>query len=192
MEDSEYAIFKKEEKQVIYKQILQLWEVEELNNYFVQLKESEPFLFYSNETLASGKRTYCDINLSDEPFSFLSERLIVVLNDYSIDKIDRHARFYCHSFGGVKPHIDSNHDNMSNYTLLLYLNDDFEGGELSIKMKRSEEECILSEPDKHHKVFKIRPTRGYGVIFDKSLLHWAEETYKDKNFLLIHLYSNLI
>ncbi len=150
-----------------------------------------PLLFYSTGSLITGKRTYCDINLSDEPFAFLFERLRVVLNDYSIEKIDRHAKFYCHSFGGVKPHIDSNHDNVSNYTLLLYLNDDFEGGELLIKTNRSEEERILSEPDKHHKIFKIRPMRGYGVIFDKSLLHWAEETYKDKNFLLIHLYSRL-
>ena len=185
MEDAEFAIFNSEPRQIIYKQLLDPLEVSALNNYCTTLT-----LERSHETgLATGQRQWCDINLRDQRFSFLCDRLFVTLENYFIDlRVDPNARFYSHKYGAVKPHTDKNHDNMSNYTLLLYLNDDFEG-RLSIKTKRTEAECIHSHIDKLHKVFQITPMRGYAIIFDKNLLHWSSETYTDKNFILIHLYS---
>jgi hypothetical protein len=69
------------------------------------------------------------------------------------------------------------------------LTDDFDDGKLSIKMKRTEEE--LQGSDKLHKVFTIMPIVGYGVIFNKDLLHWASEVYTgSKNICIIHLYAS--
>jgi hypothetical protein len=118
-------------------------------------------------------------------------RLYIVLRDYLPDAvISSDARFYNHQYGSVKPHTDGNRDGISCYTLLLYLQDKFEGGRLSIKMERSEKEQLISEPDKKHKVFIIEPKIGYGIIFKKNLIHWADEVVEgNKNFLLIHIYS---
>jgi hypothetical protein len=123
---------------------------------------------------------------------------MIVLRDYFPDlEINSNARFYSHKYGKVRPHKDGNHDNICNYTLLLYLNDDFKDGKLSIKMKRRLEEI---DDEKKHKVFTLKPIKGYGVIFNKDcftrsafradLLHWAEEIWEgNKDFLLIHLFS---
>jgi hypothetical protein len=172
--------------QIIYKQIFGVDEAEELNNYFVGLLRNEPSLFQSDE-LASGERFLYNIDLSEERFQFITDRLFLVLENYFHPlQMDRYGRFYSHRFGSVRPHTDRNHDNKSNYTILIYLTDMFEG-KLSVKMQRSVEERKLYEPDKKHKVFTFTPLRGYAVIFHKDLLHWAQETYSDKNFLLLHL-----
>lgn len=165
--------------QVLYKQLLQPDEVDELNNQYQNLT-------ILNTNLTTGLRHYCDVDLTD---SFITKRLYTTLNDYYPNMIlDRWARYYKHEYGAVKPHRDINHDNKSNYTLLIYLSDDFEGGQLSIKTIRLEEE-LLFQPEMHHKVFKIKPLRGYGVIFKKEELHWADECYGDKIFLLVHFYN---
>jgi len=122
----------------------------------------------------------------------ITDRLFTVLRDYFPDmKLDRWARFYNHQYGAVKPHYDANHDFMATHTILIYLTDDFGGGRLSIKTRRSDEERLASEqPNHYHKVYIIvTPKAGYGVVFKKNQLHWADECIGDKNFLLIHLYS---
>lgn len=186
MENEQYAIFNKENKQVIYKQILISEEINQLN---AELEES---IFASNtETgLATGYRLFVDINIREQ-YPLVCDRLFVVLKDYFPDiELCPYGRFYSHKYGGIKPHTDKSHDGRSNYTLLLYLTDDFDDGKLHIKMKRSQNELNILLPDKLHKVFTFTPMCGYGVIFNKDLLHWASDIYiGNKNFLLIHFYS---
>jgi hypothetical protein len=87
-------------------------------------------------------------------------------------------------------HKYKSHDGLCNYTLIIYLTDDFDDGALSIKMKRTKEELKI-DPNMKHKVFTIKPIVGYGVIFNKELLHWASEVYMgSKNICIIHLYSS--
>ncbi len=103
---------------------------------------------------------------------------------------DRHLKD-SHVHGNTRPHKDGNHDGVSNYTILLYLTDDFDDGKLSIKLKRSDAERLADEPHKYHKVFTIIPKKGYGVIFNKRLTHWANDIYEGhKNFIIIHVYSS--
>lgn len=178
--------------QIIYKKLFEAEEADELNNYFTELLQNEPVLFQSTgSNLASGDRLSCDIDLSEKRFQFIAERLFRVLDNYFLGlQVDRCGRFYSHRFGSVRPHTDNNHDNKSNYTVLIYLTDTFEG-KLSVKMQRSVEEREVYEPGKKHKVFTFTPFRGYAVIFRKDLLHWADETYHDKNFLLLHLFGKI-
>lgn len=173
---------------LFYKQILSKEEATEFNNLFINMALQSNH----NSNIVTGSRFYLDFNLKSQP-EFV-DRLFIVLKDYFSDLIiDPNARFYSHQIGGIKPHTDSNHDNICNYTMLLYLTDDFDDGKLSIKTKRSEAEKLLEEPDKHHRVFTFTPKQGYAVIFSKSLLHWANNVYEgQKNFLLIHLNSNFI
>lgn len=185
MEDGQYADFNSESG-IIYKQILNPDEISELSEYY------EGGVFQSNGAgLATGYRKFIDINLR-ESHPFICDRLFTIMSGYLPDlKISPYARFYNHEYGGIKPHVDGNHDNVSNMTLLLYLSEDFDDGKLSIKIKRTSSELQDSEPDKLHKVFTFRPIAGYGICFKKNYLHWASEVYTgNKCFLLIHLYSS--
>lgn len=187
IDTTEIIPFLSEEK-LFYKQILSIEEATDFNNLFVNLALQQNH----NSNIVTGMRYHIDFNLKSQP-EFV-ERLVTVLKDYFADlEIDPNARFYSHQLGGVKPHTDSNHDNICNYTMLLYLTDTFDDGKLSVKTKRSEAERLLEEPNKYHKVFSFTPKQGYAVIFNKSLLHWANEIYEgQKNFLLIHLNSNFV
>ena len=185
MEDQQYGVFHLEKKQLLYKQILTHDEIDKLNDECLNSVSCS-----NSGGLATGCRMYSDVDLRAE-YRDICDRLFVVLRDYFPDlQISPHARFYSHKYGAIKPHVDQNHDNKSNYTLLLYLTDDFDDGKLSIKTKRSNEEIEKSFPDKFHKVFVIKPICGYAIIFNKELLHWASEIYTgEKNFLLVHFYS---
>lgn len=182
MMDSINGVFRSQDK-IIYKRFFSGLEADELNDLFNEITISS-----ISSSLATGLREHIDINLDQQ--SMITERILVVLQDYFPDMcMDRYCRFYSHKYGGVKPHIDKSHDNQCNYTLLIYLTDDFDDGKLSIKTKRTDEDRERLEPNKFHHVFTITPIKGYGIIFDKSLLHWADEVIGNKNFLLIHLCS---
>ena len=189
MEDEVHAVFKSEPNQVVYKQILTYFEAIELNELFLN---SNSYWQDGAIKISTGLRPYIDVNLEDKDVKLVYDRLIIVLKDYFPDiKVSTDARFYNHQFGGTKPHKDGNRDGVSNYTLLLYLTDNFDDGKLSIKTKRSEEERLECNSDKFHKIFTITPKIGYGVIFNKNLTHWAADVLEgNKNFLLIHLYSD--
>jgi len=188
MEDNIYGVFRTEPEQVVYKQILTPEEAITANNDFIS---EETGWKDGAQVIANGHRPFIDVDLPNK-MPELMERLPVILRDYLPDvTVSPDARFYNHQYGRVKPHTDGNRDGVSQYTLLIYLCSEFEGGQLSIKLKRSDEERLAENPYHHHKIFTFTPKCGYGVIFRKSLLHWAEEVVDgNKNFLLIHLRSD--
>ena len=119
MEDPVYAIFYAEPKQLFYKQILSIDEATHLNR---KLLDSEEEWKDGAQGIANGYRPYREITLDTD----VESRISTVLSDYFPDlKISSEARFYNHQCGEVKPHTDGNRDGMSQYTLLLYLQDDF-------------------------------------------------------------------
>lgn len=185
MEDQLNNVFKKEEKQILYKQILPDTECDEINSY---LECNDLYKTHIGTSLVTGHRVFIDINLKELPYAFISDRLLATLSNYCDLEIDPNARLYSHVYGGIKPHTDKSRDGFSTHTLLIYLTDNFDDGKLSIKTKRSVEEKLEYENNKHHKVFTFVPKKGYGILFDKNLLHWASEVYTgSKNFLLISL-----
>lgn len=186
MEDADLGVFHKEPAQVIYKQIFSEEEADDLTEKLIGTAAWEN----GNVSLATGHRKYISVSLKDH--GDIHIRILQVLNAYFGDiTIDPNCRFYDHAYGGVKRHTDAAHDNKSNYTLLIYLTDDFDDGKLSVKMPRSETEIQSEYPDKKNKVFTIVPKKGHGVLFHKSLVHWAENVYTgNKKFLLIHMHSN--
>ena len=171
MENPDLGIFYSDSNQIIYKQIFNVSEASELNEKYLKSN------LWSDgaKVIATGIRPFFDVNLEEE--DIISERLQVVLRDYFPDLLlDRYARFYNHQLGEVKPHKDKCHDGVSNYTILIYLTDDFDDGKLHIKNKKTK--------------YVINPKKGHGIIFNKDLLHWAGPVYEGtKNFLLIHAKS---
>jgi hypothetical protein len=188
MEDQHHGVFNSNTG-ILYKEILSIAKCDELNNRLNMEVNKANTSIVTN--LVTGLRYHLDINIRDE-YPEICDRLYTLLDSYLADlRMDPNARLYSQAFGGIKPHRDINHDGISNYTLLIYLNDDFDDGKLSIKTKRTEEERLAFEPTKFHKVFTFRPIAGYGVIFDKNLLHYAADVNMGKkNLLIIHLYSS--
>lgn len=187
MEDAELGVFYKEPAQILYKQVFSVEEADDLNTAFTS---AEALWKDGAVSLATGHRQFIEVSLQD--YDDIHTRILQVLNAYFGDlTLDRNCRFYSQLYGGVKRHMDGSHDNKSNYTLLIYLTDDFDDGKLSVKLPMAESEINPEDPDKKHKVFTIVPKKGYAVMFHKSLVHWASEVYTgNKNFLLIHMHSN--
>lgn len=103
-------------------------------------------------------------------------------------------RVWRQSFGGVKPHFDVNSSAACVgaehvFTLLIYLTDEFEGGELNVKCPRTTED-MDPEPEKRHRVFRFEPRAGFGLLFSKRYLHWAQEVCGDKAILLCDVASS--
>jgi hypothetical protein len=138
MENNIYGIFRSEAKQVVYKQLLNIDDVKNLNDHLIKMIDSDLVSTNIGTSLVSGKRVHIDVDLKSQYYKDLCINLKVTLRNYFPDlRLDPNARLYSQSYGSIKPHIDKNHDGMSNYTLLLYLTDDFDDGKLSIKMKRT-------------------------------------------------------
>lgn len=182
MEDIENIVFYHEDYQVIYKQLLDPLSLKDLYEKLGSfIAESQSF-----STISTGLRKKADLNIAQE-FPEIYTNIKAALRDYFPDiELSTWARYYLHVIGDVKPHHDSQHE--GNYTLLLYLNDNFEGGRLSIKAKRSSVEKII-EPEKNHKVYTFKPKAGWGVIFNRCLLHWAETNETPKEILIFDLKS---
>lgn len=104
-------------------------------------------------------------------------------------------RLYQQNFGAIKPHYDATQHLACmglphSYSLLVYLSDGFEGGELCVKCPRTalDPEPAL-EPTKRHRVYTFEPRVGHGILFSKRYLHWANEVYGCKIILLTDLAS---
>lgn len=114
-----------------------------------------------------------------------------MLADYFPDfQLSDHATLYTQHCGGIRPHKDASLDGRSNYTLLVYMEDEYDGGQTNLKVKRTQYDIEMDgQPDKLHKVMEITPKIGYGLIFNKSILHFAKEVYGKKTILLLHFFS---
>lgn len=102
-------------------------------------------------------------------------------------------RVWRQDFGEVKPHLDVCSSaacaGLSHvHTLLIYLTDDFEGGELSVKCPRRSND-LDPEPEKRHRVFRFEPRIGFGILFSKRFLHWADMVCGCKQILLCDVAS---
>jgi hypothetical protein len=170
-----------EDQPVLYKRLLEQEEIDPL------LALLESACEKTKGSFVTGERIFIEIDLVQ--FAPLVDRLSASLRDYFPDlELCRQARLYRHEHGEVRPHRDAPLDGICNYTCLIYLNA-FEDGKLSVKQPRKQEEMLALEPEKKHKVFTFTPFPGYGVIFPKACLHWAEEVHERKDFLFLHLYS---
>ena len=189
MEDIDHLVFHNEpSQQIFYKPLLSSEEVLDFRNCFVKRFDQ---ISSVSGGLATGNRKRLEIDLQEDVMSDIRERIVTVLRDYFPDiQLASTARMYSQDFGGIKPHRDASLDGASSYTLLIYMSDNFDGGKLSLKLKRTDEEKSLLEPSKHHKVFTFTPKMGYGIIFRKNILHWAEEVLEgDKMIILFDIIS---
>ncbi len=185
MEDIDNCIFVKRDQQVFYKQILNTYILNELKGE-LNMKQNN---FRDNDTNLATRKRLIDNCINSDIINEVKETIQTVLKDYFQKLEINDIKFYKQMFGETKKHIDKSLDGKSNYTLLVYLSDEFEGGELILKCKRTIKEIKESEKDKKHLQFIIKPKQGYGIIFDKNILHWSPEVYGCKEIILVDLYA---
>lgn len=167
----------------IYKKVLDNNEITEaiepFNNFSKKINE------YSS--LSTGVRTKKECQTS----KFICDRLQTVLRDYLGNlSFSPEMRLYNQSCGGIKPHKDAALFGKHQYTCLIYLTDNFEGGYLSLKIKRSDTELQQCDFNLKHKVVTLTPKTGYCVVFDKNILHYANEVVDGcKEILVIDIES---
>jgi hypothetical protein len=185
MEDIDNCVFIKRDQQIFYKQILNTYILNELKKEL----HSEQNNFKNNDTNLATRKKLIDNCINSNILDEIKETIQTVLKNYFQKLEINDIRFYKQTYGETKKHIDKSLDGKSNYTLLVYLSDDFEGGELILKCKRTDEEMEASEKDKKHLQFTIKPKQGYGIIFDKNIPHWSPEVYGCKELMLVDLYA---
>lgn len=179
MEDVVNAVFTKRDQQILYKQILD-------NNLLKDLKNCINSKKFKDNTTRLSSRYIMNDDMDNDILNELKKTIKIVLSNYFIFDIGG-IRIYKQEFGEIKPHIDVSSDGKSTYTLLIYMTDNFEGGELHLKCKRTDEEKGSEEPEKHHYLYTIKPKAGYGIVFNKNILHWSPEIYGTKEIILIDL-----
>lgn len=182
MEDNNLAVFKACNQQVMYKQILDEGTVIDLKKHLITCSYQGN---YTNMALRSRLDSEA---LTNELLFQIESAIKITLGSYFTTVEVGNVRFYKQDFGATKPHTDICTDGKSNYTLLIYLSDDFEKGKLRLKCKRTENEIKHEHHNKKHMVFTFFPKIGYGVLFNKDIVHYAEEVYGRKEIMLVDMY----
>lgn len=124
------------------------------------------------ESMSNAAKKYADIyDIDEELLSFAINALNMPGTKYGINK------YYEDMYMG--PHVDWNEQNFDiTYTIVVYLNDDYEGGEL-----------FFVDPNID---IKIKPEKGSIVMFPSVLpyLHQSCEITKGRKMLITHHWKN--
>ncbi len=122
----------------------------------------------------------------DIPPDFIKDWSMKLEQYIFIQKIYPVGGYKKYKYGGIKEHsdayyYDSELDINSTYTLLIYLSDD-EGGETAIK--RPKYRIIDDNENMKNERIYIKPKKGYCVLFNSKLKHFANDSYDGK--LIFH------
>ncbi len=113
--------------------------------------------------------------LSDKVISEVNTVLSNYFNNFHI--YYDNMRIYYSDFGEVKPHKDVTIKDNYNYTLLIYLSDNFDGGKITVKVP-------IEEIKKHYYVTP-EPRKCYGILFPKDCIHYTDELYTGGKYILL-------
>jgi hypothetical protein len=119
-------------------------------------------------------------DLPDELTSEVVRQVHVALSGYYTRcHVSPTSRIYASDYGKVLPHRDVATYPDDNTTILVYLTDDFSGGELTVKVPRSKEHEL------GHLAVTVEPRVGYGIVFLKDYIHYTAEQYAGSKVILL-------
>lgn len=167
-----------------------------LNKFLLDEDECDKFIDMFNSEIKydlehlGGYRQYCQIIVPNEIITKISN----LLSSYVvINKIDNIGKIHHTIQGGIKEHsdypfYDEELKMNSKYTLIIYLSNT-EDNTGKTKIKRLKTRTFEDESlDYKHERIAITPSKGYSVMFNHSLLHYADESYGDKYILVLRVY----
>ena len=160
---------------ILYKQIISNDLSEELLNYFNQHiynihSMSGSNVFPQRKHMRDIPKDLCD--------KLVNEIKITMTNNCNNFNVDiNNIRMYYSDFGIVKPHKDVTIKENYNNTLLIYLSDDFDGGNITVK--------IPIEEIKKHYYITPEPRKCYGILFPKEYTHYTDELYTGGKYIIL-------
>lgn len=121
---------------------------------------------------------YDDEKFSEKIYARVKEFLPQELFEWQICGLNERFRFYLYENGQTfRPHYDGNYEmsdwHSSQLTLLIYLSDDFEGGE-----------TIFYNQSRHLKLESIKPKIGQILVFEHRQLHEGAPVLSGKKYVL--------
>ncbi|AXI04463.1 hypothetical protein HYN46_02030 [Aquirhabdus parva] len=127
---------------------------------------------------------YDSFELADELFERLRPLLPASLNGWDLAGLNERFRFYLYENGQTfKPHYDASFEKndwlSSQLSLLIYLNDEFEGGETIFYR-----ESGMLRPCKETQLALIKPTQGQVLIFEHQQLHEGAPVLSGRKYVL--------
>jgi hypothetical protein len=167
-------------------------ELDELEKQFqisswVEWKEGDFLCAYNK------KYDIDEINKLEDPYrskmafiyNSIEKSFYEICKDYGLSIKDNSQPIFDKSFnirrykigGGIGPHFDQGYDsNTSKYTLVMYLNNNFEGGEISFSLSDYTDSSKLPDIDDNYNSakekneinFGIKPKAGSTIIFPSS------------------------
>jgi hypothetical protein len=162
----------------LYKSIISNDSCDELVKYFNSVKDNVVSLSGSN--VFPQRKQIRDI--PDELICQIVKEITQTCSNYWVKFVPniKNIRLYYSDFGIVKPHKD-----VSTYgdthTLLIYLTENFTGGNLTVKVPRT--------VDTQHYYLTPEPRKCYGFLFPKTCIHYTDELFQgDKLILLVDVY----
>eukprot|EP01130_Rhizamoeba_saxonica_P003432 TRINITY_DN1456_c0_g1_i1.p1 TRINITY_DN1456_c0_g1~~TRINITY_DN1456_c0_g1_i1.p1 ORF type:complete len:553 (-),score=77.00 TRINITY_DN1456_c0_g1_i1:496-2133(-) len=86
-----------------------------------------------------------------------------------------------------RPHLDSgtvqNEDTRSIYTIMIYLNDNFSGGETNF-LKSCPKNNIFEETDDEQIAFRVLPKSGRALVFNHDAWHEGATVYSGEKYIM--------
>lgn len=121
---------------------------------------------------------YDDAQFAERIFQHIKKYLPEELFEWYVSGLNERFRFYLYEDGQTfKPHYDGNYEvndwHSSQLTLLIYLSEDFEGGETK-----------FFNQTRHMPTFNIQPKIGQILIFEHRQLHSGAPVLSGKKYLL--------
>lgn len=116
-------------------------------------------------------------NIPDDLTDKIITEIYKNLSDYYTKlSIKDNIRIYCSDYGTIKPHVDIPMCGDDTHTCLIYLTDNFVGGNLTIENKIS---------DLKTENITIKPKKSFGIIFPKGYVHYTDELQSGKKLILL-------
>jgi hypothetical protein len=160
---------------ILYKQIISNDLSDELLNYF-NIHYNELYSMNGSNLFPQRKQMRdIPIDLCDK---LVDEIKITMSNNFNNFDVDtNNIRIYYSDFGIVKPHKDVVIKENYNNTLLIYLSDDFDGGQITVKIP-------IEEIKKHYYVTP-EARKCYGILFPKECIHYTDELYTGGKYIVL-------
>lgn len=181
MEDVSTLGFRNRSDLIFYKQILDTSQVKDLLKYLATCR------YKFQDTRLASRMKITEGEMEEGALKYVRESILTTLSGYFTDLKINYIRIYRHECGETKRHRDISLDGKSNFTVLIYLTDDFEGGKLTLRTRKDENEIKATDPEKKYFHFTLEPKVGYGIVFPKHLEHWAAELVGKKEIILVDL-----
>ena len=148
-----------------YIQIIDRDFTEKLRNYLFETILLEE----TGDKVTSGSRLIGSFHISE--FPEISNNIEKFFPNVKICTL---VRIYRQEYGSIKRHNDTSSFNNANTTCIIYLNDNYDGGNLHLELSSD-------------RIIKIIPKTGYAVFFSKNFYHYAIEVYTPKELLILDL-----